>query len=204
MRLVFDRTNMAEMLQTGPQIERVRIGVDQRFGRLQRPGSDRRPFAASKLGFEEAISQHRYHRDRIEDEDLQHHDVDQIDVELIEGNGDHQLQTYPVKQGQRPGHFCIPWAPEPVGSARRRRWRGGLFWCRVELINILHLQSLSIAENSTASIGVEPADHREDAPIVRGKPVSILPPSSFPSSLRPDLRSGSGTGRNSGSERKPQ
>jgi hypothetical protein len=72
------------------------------------------------------------------------------------------------------------------------------------LINILHLQSLSKAQNSTASMGMEPADHRNDAPIVRGKAVPILPFSPFLSLLRPDLRSGSGTGRNSGSGRKPQ
>lgn len=199
---ILHQADMSVVDTTRSYIKRIRVRIDHRP--LRRRSRCYHPFATCDLGFKEAISQHGYHRDWIEDEDQQYHDVDQVDVELIVGNGDHQLETDPVEQGQGPGQLCIPWAPEPVGSARRRRWCGGLFWCRVELINILHLQSLSKAENSTASMGVEPANHRSDAPIVRRKPVPILPPSTFPSSLRPDLRSGSGTERNSGSGRKPQ
>lgn len=98
-------------------IKRVRIRIDHRplRGRFR----CYHPFTACDLGFEEAISQYRYYRDRIEDEDQQDHGVDQVDVELVKGDGDHQLETDPVEQGQDPGQFCIPWAPEPVGSARR-------------------------------------------------------------------------------------
>ena len=140
MRSVLNHPDMPQMQIARAHVERIRSRVNQ--GPLRRWSRRYHPFATCDLGFEEAISQHRYYRDRIEDEDQQYHGFGQVDVELVKGNGDHQLETDPVKQGQGPGQFCIPWVPEPVGSARRRRWRGSLFWCRVELINILHLQSL--------------------------------------------------------------
>lgn len=202
MTSVLDHTDVSKMHIPRSRVERIGIGIKD--WPLRRRSRRYHPFAACDLGFEEAISQHRYDRDRIEHEDQQYHGVDQVDVELVVWKGDHQLETDPVKQGQGPGQFCIPWAPEPVRRARRRRWRGSLFWCRVELINILHLQSLSKAENSTASLDGEPADHRNNAPIAVGKPLPILPPSPFPSSLRLDLRSGSEMRANSGSGRKPR
>lgn len=162
------------------------------------------PFAACDLGFEEAISQHRHHRDRIEDEDQQDHRVDQVDVELVEGHGDHQFETDPVKQRQGPVEFRIPWAPEPVGSARRRRWREGLFWRRVEFINVLHVQSLSGGENSTGRSDMEPGGHHHGSAIARKKSVPILFPSLIPSPLHPCFRSGPRSQTDWRSERTPR
>jgi len=150
---------------------------------LRRRSRRYNPFAACDLGFEEAISQHRHHRDRIEDEDQQHHHIGQCYVPLVIGHGDHQLETDPVKQRQSPVEFRIPWAPEPVSRTRRRRWREGLFWCRVDLINVLHVQSLSEGGNSTGRSDMEPGGHHHDGAIARKKSVPILFPSLIPSPL---------------------
>lgn len=176
MMSVFENTDVPEMADSRARVGRVGIGIKDRP--LRRRSRCYHPFAARDLGFKEAISQHRYNRDRIEDEDQQYHGVDQVDVELIEGNGDHHLETDPVEQGQRPGQLCIPWAPEPIGSARRRR--EGLFWCRVDLINVLHVQSLSGRENSTGRSDMERVGHHHDSAIARKKSVPILSPSPIP------------------------
>lgn len=169
-------------------IKRIRVRVNHWPLR----GRSRRyhPFAACDLGFEEAISQHRHYRDRIEDQDQQDHRVDQVDVELVEGDGDHQFEADPVDQRQGPVEFRIPWAPEPVGSARGQRWRGSFFWCPVDLINVLHEQSLSEGENSTGWSDMEPAGHHHDGAIARKKSVPILSPSLIPPPLHPCFRYG--------------
>lgn len=183
MMSVFDHTDVSKMHIPRSWVERIGIGIKD--WPLRRRSRRYHPFAACDLGFEEAISQHRHHRDRIEDEDQQDHRVDQVDVELVEGHGDHQFETDPVKQRQGPVEFRIPWAPEPVGSARRRRWRGSLFWCRVDLINVLHVQSLSEGGNSTGRSDMEPGSHHHDGAMARKKSVPILSPSLIPSPLPP-------------------
>lgn len=133
------------------------------------------PFPACNFGLQKAIPQDRDHRDRIEDEDQQHHRVGQVDIELVVGDSDHQLETDPVEQRQRPDELCIPWTPKPVGSVRRRRWRGGFLWRRVELMNILHLESLSIGQNSTNPLSIKPAANQYGGPTSREKSVQIPP-----------------------------
>lgn len=187
MMSVFENTDVPEMADSRARVGWIGIGIKDWPLR----GRSRRyhPFAACDLGFEEAISQHRHYRDRIEDQDQQDHRVDQVDVELVEGDGDHQFEADPVDQRQGPVEFRIPWAPEPVGSARGQRWRGSFFRCRVDLINVLHEQSLSEGENSTGRSDMEPAGHHHDGAIARKKSVPILSPSPIPPPLHACFRS---------------
>lgn len=174
MILVLNNADMSQMYVTRPSIRWICIGINQWPSR--RRSWRYHPFAACDLGFEEAISQNRYYRDRIEDKDQQHHDIDKVDVQPVVGDGDHKLEAYPVKQRQSPGQFCIPWTPEPVRSARRRR---GRLLCRFDVINILHSQSPSREENSTASLGMKSADNQYGGPPLRGNPSRSPPLRSF-------------------------
>lgn len=178
---VLDHTDVSKVHIPRSWVERIGVGIKDRPLR----GRSRRyhPFAACDLGFEEAISQHCHHRDRIEDEDQQHHHIGQCYVPLVIGHGDHQFETDPVEQRQSPVEFRTPWAPEPVSRARGRRRCGGFFWCRVDLINVLHVQSLSGGENSTGWSDMEPAGHHHDGAIARKKSVPILSPSLIPPPL---------------------
>ncbi len=178
------------------------IGIGIKGWPLRRRSRRYHPFAACDLGFEEAISQHSCYCDRIEDEDQQHHHIGQCYVPLVIGHGDHQFEANPVEQRQSPVEFRIPWAPEPVGSARRRR--GGLFRYQVELINVLHVQSLSGGENSTGRSDMEPGSHHHDSAIARKKSVPILSPSLIPPPLHACFRSRPRSRTDWRSDRKPR
>ncbi len=134
------------------------------------------PFSASNLRFQETIAENRYDRDGIEDEDEQHHGVGHGRINPVIGDGYHDLEANPVKQRRYPVELRVPWSPKPIGSARR--WRACRI-CLFDVIKILHLQSLSIWENSTGSSDWKPirTDHR--GPIAHGHrkpPARSLPP----------------------------
>lgn len=151
---VLDHANVAKMDISRSAIKWIRVRIYQRTLRGRSWRYD--PLPACDLGLEEAVSQDRNHGDRIEDEDQQHHRVGQGDVQLVIGDRDHQLETDPVEQRQGQVEFGIPWTPEPIGSARRRRLRD----CLVHLTrfgNFLHEQSLSGKKNSTDHDGAKPS-----------------------------------------------
>ena len=70
---VLNDTDMSEMQITRTHIEWVRRWINQRSLRC-RPRHDN-PVPASDLCFQKSITENRYDRDRIEDEDKQHHGV---------------------------------------------------------------------------------------------------------------------------------
>lgn len=146
MMSILDHSYVSQMDVARARVERIGVGINNWSFRGRSWRND--PLSAGDLGLEEAISEDRNDRDRIKDEDQQDHCVDQIDVQPVERHRKHTLEADPVEQRQRPGDFRIPWAPEPIRSARRRRLRG----CLVHLIRFgkfLHEQSLSGKKNST-------------------------------------------------------
>lgn len=173
---VLNDADMSEMQITRTHIEWVRSWINQRSLRY-RPRHDH-PFSASNLGFQKSIAENRHDRDRIEDEDKQHHGVGYGGINPIIWDGHHDLETNPVQQRRYPIEFRVPWPPKPIRSARR--WRASLF-CLFDVIKILHLQSLSIWKNSTGSSDWKPIhpDHR--GPITHGNRKYLAP--SIPSPL---------------------
>lgn len=158
MMSVLDHANMAKMDIPRSTIKWIGIRINQRT--LRRWSRRYHPLPTCDLGLQEAISENRDHSDRIKDEDQQHHGVDQVDVQPVERHRKHTLEADPVEQRQRPGDFRIPWAPEPVRSARR--WFFGDFLIRpLELINLLHVRSLFEERNSTDCERKKPAVSRE-------------------------------------------
>jgi hypothetical protein len=141
---VLDHANMSKMDIARSRVERIGIGINDRS--LREWSWRYHPFPARDLGLEEAKSEDGNHGDWIEDRDQQHHDVDHVDIELVVGDSDHQLEADPVDQGQGPRQLCIPWTPKPIGSARRRR---GCLIRQIRFGNFLHMQSLSGKRNST-------------------------------------------------------
>lgn len=150
MRSVLYCSDMPEMSEPRARVSRISIWIAN--WPLRRRTRRNHPFPARDLGLQEAISQCCDNRDGIKHEDQQDHRVDEIDVQPIIGDGDHQLEADPVEQRQDKIEFGIPRAPEPVGCTRRRR---GRLFCRFDVINILHVQSLSEAEDNTTTLGVE-------------------------------------------------
>lgn len=187
MMSVLDHANVAKMDISRSAIKWIRVRIYQRTLRGRSWRYD--PFPARDLSLEEAISQHRDDGDRIEDEDQQHHRVGEVDVQLVIGDSDHQLETDPVEQRQGQVEFGIPWTPEPIRSARRWRLRG----CLVHLIrfgNFLHVQSLSGKKNSTDHDRAKPPAalvRSDEAARSRDFPLStFLPPllaTQFPVSI---------------------
>ena len=146
MMSIFDRADMLEMAQSGARIRWIGVGIKDWSLRGRSWRYD--PLPACDLGLQESISENRDHSDRIEHEDQQHHGVDQIDVQPVERHREHTLEADPVDQRQRPCDFRIPWAPEPIRSARR--WLFGDFLIHLfELIDLLHVQGLFEEKNST-------------------------------------------------------
>ena len=184
MILILNDADMSEMQITRTHIEWVRSWINQRSLRY-RPRHDH-PFSASNLGFQKSIAENRYDRDRIEDEDKQHHGVGHGGINPIIRDGHHDLETNPVQQRCHTVEFRVPWPPKPIGSTRR--WRACLI-CSFNLINILHLQSLSIWKNNTGSSDWKSirADHR--GPIAHGHRKYLAP--SFPPPLHRALFYGS-------------
>lgn len=184
MMSVFDHANVAEMTESGARIGRISVRVHD-WPLRYRPRRDH-PFSASNLGFQETIAENRYDRDRIENEDEQHHGVGHGRINAVIGDGYHNLEANPVQQRRYPIELRVPWSPKPIGGAQR--WRAGLF-CLFDVIKILHLQSLSIWKNSTDSSDQKPIrpDHR--GPITHGNRMN--PTASFPPPLLPALFFGS-------------
>lgn len=186
MSLVLNRTNVTKMPKPRSEIERIRVGVDQRFWLGRGSRSYHGPIPTGDLGFQKTMAENRENRDRIEDEDKQHHDVGQRRINPVIGDGYHDLEANPVQQSHYPVELRVPWSPKPIGSARR--WRACLI-CFFNVINILHLQSLSIWENSTCASDWKPIrpDHR--GPIAHGHRKPPVP--SFPPALHQALFYGS-------------
>lgn len=184
MMLVFDHAEMAKVAETGPSIKRISVGIHRR--RLRRLSPRDQPFAARNLGFQKPIAENRHDRDRIEDEDEQHHRGSHGGINLVIGDGYHNLEANPVQQRRYPVELRVPWSPKPIDSARR--WRACRI-CLFDVINILHLQSLSIWENSTGASDWKPIrpDHR--GPIAHGHRNHLSP--SFPPALHRALFYGS-------------
>ena len=180
MMSVFDHAEMAKVAETGPSIKRISVGIHRR--RLRRLSPRDHPFAARNLGFQKPITENRHDRDRIEDEDKQHHRGSHGRINPIVRDGYHDFQANPVQQRRYPVELRVPWPPKPIGSARR--WRACLI-CLLNVINILHLQSLSLWKNSIGSSDWKPfrPDHRR--PIAHGHRDHLAP--SFPPALHPAL-----------------
>lgn len=171
---ILDHSYVSQMDFARSRVGRIGIWIDPRSLRGRSWRND--PLSAGDLGLQEAISEDRNDRDRIKDEDQQDHCVDQIDVQPVERHRKHTLEADPVEQRQRPGDFRIPWAPEPVRSARRRFF--GDFLIRpLELINLLHVRSLFEERNNTDCERKKPTVSRE--PVDMGVPSlhRPLPPS---------------------------
>lgn len=181
---IFLRADMSMVDTPRSYIKGICVRINH--GSLRRWSWRYHPFPACDLGFEEAISQHGYHRDRIEDDDEQHHGVGHGAIHSVIRDGYHDLETNPVQQRRHPVEFRVPWPPKPIGSTRR--WRACLI-CSFNVINILHLQSLSIWKNNTGSSDWKPIrpDHR--GPIAHGHRKYLAP--SFPPPLHRALFYGS-------------
>ncbi len=181
---VFDHANMAEMTESGARIGGIRVRVHD-WPLRYRPRHDH-PFSASNLGFQKSIAENRYDRDGIEDEDEQHHGVGHGRINSVIGDGYHDFKANPVQQSRYPVELRVPWPPKPIGSARR--WRACLIYL-FDVIKILHLQSLSIWENSTGASDWKPIrpDHR--GPIAHSHRNHLAP--SFPPALHRALFYGS-------------
>ncbi len=184
MILILNDADMSEMQITRTHIEWVRSWINQRSLRY-RPRHDH-PFSASNLGFQKSIAENRHDRDRIEDEDKQHHGVSHGGINPVIWDGHHDLETNPVQQRRYPVELRVPWSPKPIGSARR--WRACRI-CLFDVIKILHLQSLSTWKNSTGSSDWKliRSDHR--GPITHGHRMN--PTACFPPPLLPALFFGS-------------
>ena len=177
MMSVLNHADMSEMQITRTHIEWVRGLINQRSLRC-RPRHDN-PVPASDLCFQKSIAENRHDRDRIEDEDEQHHRGSHGGINPVVRDGYHDFQANPVQQRRYPVELRIPWPPKPIGSTRR--WRACLI-CLFDVIKILHLQSLSIWKNSTGASDWKPIrpDHR--GPIAHGHrktPARSLPPPSI-------------------------
>lgn len=184
MMLVFDHAEMAKVAETGPSIKRISVGIHRR--RLRRLSPRDHPFAANNLGFQKPIAENRHDRDRIEDEDEQHHRGSHGGINPVVRDGYHDFQANPVHQRRYPVELRVPGSPKPIGNAQR--WRACLN-CLFNVNTIPHLQSLSIWENSTGSSDWKPIrpDHRE--PIAHGHRKYLAP--SFPPLLHRALLYGS-------------
>lgn|GEM_PF-3437944 len=181
---VLNDTDMSEMQITRTHIEWVRRWINQRSLRC-RPRHDN-PVPASDLCFQKSITENRYDRDRIEDEDKQHHGVGHGRINPAIGDGYHDLEANPVQQRRYPVELRVPWPPKPIGSARR--WRACRI-CLFNVINILHLQSLSIWKNSTGASDWKPIRPHHRGPIAHGRRKTPAP--SFPPALHRALFYGS-------------
>ena len=176
MSLVLNRTNVTKMPKPRSEIERVRVGVDQRFWLGRGSRSYHGPIPAGDLGFQKTMAENRENRDRIEDEDKQHHGVGHGPINPVIWDGYHDLEANPVQHRRYPVELRVPWSPKPIGSTRR--WRAYRV-CLFDVIKILHLQSLSIWKSSTGSSDwkqIHP-DHR--GPIAHGHrttPAPSIPP----------------------------
>ena len=184
MMSVFDHTEMAKVAETGPSIERISVRIYRR--RLRSLSLRDHPFAARNLGFQKSIAESRHNRDRIEDEDEQHHRGDRGGIHSVIWVGYHDLEANPVQQRRYPIELCVPWSPKPIGSARR--WRACRI-CLFDVIKILHLQSLSIWKNSTGSSDWKPIRPHHRGPITHGRRKTPAP--SFPPALHRALFYGS-------------
>jgi len=172
MSLVLNRTNVTKMSKPRSEIERVRVRVYQRFWLGRGSRSYHRPFPAGELGFQKTMAENREDRDRIEDEDKQHHGVGHRRINSVIGDGYHDLEANPVKQRRYPVELRVPWSPKPIGSARR--WRACRI-CLFDVIKILHLQSLSIWKIAQ----VHPTGNRSALLTVDRSPMAaakLLPP----------------------------
>lgn len=174
--LIFLQADMSVVDTPRSYIKGICVRIDHRS--LRRWSWRYHPFPACDLGFEEAISQHGYHRDRIEDEDEQHHGVRHGGVHPVIGDGYHDLEANPVQQRRYPVELRVPRSPKPIGSTRR--WRACRI-CLFDMFNIRHLQSLSIWKNSTGSSDWKPIRPDHCGPIAHGHGKYLAP--SIPSPL---------------------
>lgn len=174
---ILDNTDMPEMADSRARVGWIGIGIKD--WPLRRRSRCNHPFAAGDLSFQESISQDGHYRDRIEDEDQQHHRVREVDVQLVVGNRDHQLEADPVEQRHGQIELSIPGMPEPICSTRRWRLRD----CLVHLnrfSNFLHVQSLSGMKNSTDHDAAKPP-----AAVARSDQGTLVRDCGLPTSLSP-------------------
>jgi hypothetical protein len=198
---VFDHADVAEMTESRARIGRINVRIHD--WPLRRRSWRYHPFSASNLGFQKSIAENRHDRDRIEDEDEQHHGVGHGGINPVIRDGYHDLEAHPVQQRRCPVELCIAWPPEPIGS--ERRWR--LWECLVHLvvlINVLHVQSLSTWKNSTGPSDLKPGRHDHRGPIADGNLACSSLPSSFPPPLHRALPFGSEKWAYFGSSRRPR
>lgn len=184
MMSVLDHADVSKMHIARSRVGRIGIGIDD--WPLRRRSWRYHPFPASDLGFQKTIAENRYDRDRIEDENEQHHGVGCGRVNPVIGDGYHDLEANPVEQRRCPVELRVPWPPKPIGSTRR--WRACLI-CLFDVIKILHLQSLSIWENSTRPSDWKRTRPHNRGPIAHGHVKNLAP--SFPPPLHRALFFGS-------------
>ena len=132
MMSVFENTDVPEMADSRARVGWIGIGIKDWPLR----GRSRRyhPFAACDLGFEEAISQNRYYRDRIEDKDQQHHgdkgpamSQDPLQRFFVTSIESLISATTPIHQCGKPGRHGPPsvlFRLEELVAKRRRHCAG--------------------------------------------------------------------------------
>lgn len=184
MMSVLNHADVSKMHIARSRIGWIGIGIHDRS--LRSRSWRNHPFSASNLGFQKSIAESRHDRDRIEDENEQHHGVGHGGIRPVIRDGYHDLEANPVQQRRCPIELRIPWSPKPIGGTRR--WRARLI-CLFDVIKILHLQSLSIWKNSTGSSDWKPIRLDHCGPIAHGHRKYLAP--SFPPPLHRALFYGS-------------